>query len=159
MEISIEGIIGLYGGMLFGLFGWWFGRRSALKKRGLDELYELIWQKARSYSWYATLVTIYVFFSLVVFGFELSVVMVMGILLIVHLGSWGIAGAILSVNMYSEAPFKLSRVVVGLSVSGIAVIIFTVTTIATADWRFILMGVPFVLFSVVYALPAKKVTD
>jgi hypothetical protein len=76
----------LYGGLICGTLGWWFGRQKARKNRGLDELYEHIWQKARSFSWYITLATIYVLFSLVGFGIELNSAMVLGILLFAHMG-------------------------------------------------------------------------
>ena len=93
MEFSIGGIFGLYGGMICGILGWWFGRQKAKKNRGLDELYDHIWQKAKSYSWYMTLAAIYIFFSLMVFGIELNIAMVLGILLLVHIGSWGSLGS------------------------------------------------------------------
>jgi len=72
MGVQIGGLIGLYGGAVFGILGWWFGRWMAKKQRGLDELHEHIWQKARSISWFFTLATIYVLFSLVIFGIELK---------------------------------------------------------------------------------------
>lgn len=34
MEFSIGGIVGLYGGMICGVLGWWFGRKKAKKNRG-----------------------------------------------------------------------------------------------------------------------------
>lgn len=48
MDISIGGMIGLYGGAICGLLGWWFGRKMARKNRGIDELYTHIWQRAKS---------------------------------------------------------------------------------------------------------------
>lgn len=153
---SIAGIIGLYGGAACGLFGWWFGRKKARKNRDLDEVYELIWQKARSYAWYCTLLAIYILFSFVAFGFELRNAMVLGILLIVHIGSWAISGTVLCIYMYSETSFKPSRVVIGLCIVGLAVIIFTVITIIASRWEYLLMGMPFVLFGIIYALTGKK---
>ena len=61
-------------------------KAKAKKNRGLDELYDHIWQKAKSYAWYMTLAAIYIFFSLMVFGIELNIAMVLGILLLVHIG-------------------------------------------------------------------------
>lgn len=124
MEFSIGGIFGLYGGMICGILGWWFGRQKAKKNRGLDELYDHIWQKAKSYSWYMTLAAIYIFFSLMVFGIELNIAMVLGILLLVHIGSWGIIGIILTVNMYGPVPFKFSYVKIGISINVASLIIF-----------------------------------
>ncbi|HHW38737.1 MAG TPA: hypothetical protein GXX18_16140 [Bacillales bacterium] len=137
MEVSIGGIIGLYGGMICGILGWWFGRKKARKNRGLDELYYHIWQKARSYSWYVTLGAIYVFFSLTVFGIELSSAMVLGILLLAHLGSWGIIGVILSNNMSSTVPLKHFRVKFGIIIIAASIIVFTIISIMTNNWMFL----------------------
>lgn len=87
MVVSIGRLNGLYGGMICEILRW-FGRYKAKKNRGLDELYHYIWQKAKAYSWYVTLGAIYFFFTLLVFGIELNVAMVLGILLLIHLGSW-----------------------------------------------------------------------
>lgn len=78
MVVSIGGIIGLYGGMICGIIGWWFGRKKARGNRGLDEVHYHIWQKAKSYSWYVTLGAIYIFFSLLVFGIHVNIAMVLG---------------------------------------------------------------------------------
>ena len=141
MEVSIGGIIGLYGGIICGLFGLWFGRKKARENRGLDELYYHIWQKTRSYSWYVTLGTIYVLFSLIMFGVELSSAMLLGILLLVHLGSWGIIGIILSINMSSPVQLQLSRVKFGISVVVVSIIIFTTLSIVTNNWKFLLFSI------------------
>ena len=141
MEFSIGGIFGLYGGMICGILGWWFGRQKAKKNRGLDELYDHIWQKAKSYSWYMTLAAIYIFFSLMVFGIELNIAMVLGILLLVHIGSWGIIGIILTVNMYGPVPFKFSYVKIGISINVASLIIFSIISFITNNWRFLLISI------------------
>ncbi|WP_342440923.1 hypothetical protein MHB40_16080 [Lysinibacillus sp. FSL K6-0057] len=141
MEFSIGGIFGLYGGMICGILGWWFGRQKAKKNRGLDELYDHIWQKAKSYAWYMTLAAIYIFFSLMVFGIELNIAMVLGILLLVHIGSWGIIGIILTVNMYGPVPFKSSYVKIGISINVASLIIFTIISFITNNWRFLLISI------------------
>ncbi len=141
MEFSIGGIFGLYGGMICGILGWWFGRQKAKKNRGLDELYDHIWQKAKSYSWYMTLAAIYIFFSLMVFGIELNIAMVLGVLLLVHIGSWGIIGIILTVNMYGPVPFKSSYVKIGISINVASLIIFTIISFITNNWRFLLISI------------------
>lgn len=157
MDISIGGMIGLYGGMICGLLGWWFGRRAAKKNRGLDELYYHIWQKARSISWYVTLVAIYIFFSLIVFGIDLSPAMVLGLLLLTHLGSWGITGAILSFNMTSPEPFQISRVVTGVMIVTISMIVFTILSIITKNWLFLILSIPPNIIGLYTALvPDKK---
>lgn len=141
MAVSIEGILGLYGGMIFGILGWWFGRKKARKNRGLDELYYHIWQKAKSLSWFVTLGTIYVFFSLIVFGIELSTAMVLCVLLLAHIGSWGITGIVLTINMSSPEPFKFSPVKVGIGINVASLIIFTIISIMTDNWLFLLFSI------------------
>ncbi|MEY9974035.1 hypothetical protein ABH966_004444 [Lysinibacillus sp. RC46] len=141
MEVSIGGIIGLYGGLICGILGWWFGRKKARENRGIDELYYHIWQNAKSYSWYVTLGAIYVLFSLIMFGIELSNAMVLGILLLTHIGSWGIIGVILSINMSSTVPLQPSRVKFGLIVIATSVIVFTIISIMTKSWLFLLYSI------------------
>src|SRR5690625_2010148 len=108
MEIQIGGMIGLYGGALIGLIGWYVGRNKAKKQRVLDEIHDHIWQKTRSYSWYLTLFTIYILFTLHVFGITLSVSTVLGLVLLIHLGGWGIIGVILTALMYNEKEIKVT---------------------------------------------------
>lgn len=142
MEVSIGGIIGLYGGMICGILGWWFGRKKARENRGLDELYYHIWQNAKSYSWYVTLGAIYVLFSLIMFGIELSNAMVLGILLLTHLGSWGVIGIVLSISMSSTVTLQPSRVKLGIIVIVTSIIVFTIITIMTNNWKFLLYSIP-----------------
>jgi len=156
MEINIWGMIGLYGGVIGGLLGWWFGRQKARKNRGLDELYYHIWQKARSYSWYVTLGALYVFFTLLNFGIELSTAMVLGILLLTHVASWGIIGIILTINMSSAAPLQPSRVKVGLFVFITSIIVFTIISILTTNWLFLLFSIPPNLIALFTALIPKR---
>lgn len=156
MEINIWGMIGLYGGVIGGLLGWWFGRQKARKNRGLDELYYHIWQKARSYSWYVTLGTLYVFFTLLNFGIELSTAMVLGILLLTHVASWGIIGIMMTINMSSAAPLQPSRVKVGLFVFITSIIVFTIISLLTTNWLFLLFSIPPNLIALFTALIPKR---
>ena len=156
MEINIRGMIGLYGGVIGGLLGWWFGRQKARKNRGLDELYYHIWQKARSYSWYVTLGALYVFFTLLSFGIELSTAMVLGILLLTHVASWGIIGIMMTINMSSAAPLQPSRVKVGLFVFMTSIIVFTIISILTTNWLFLLFSIPPNLIALFTALIPKR---
>ncbi len=156
MELNIWGMIGLYGGVIGGLLGWWFGRKKARKNRGLDELYYHIWQKARSYSWYVTLGALYVFFTLINFGITLSTAMVLGILLLTHLASWGIIGIILTINMFSTAPLKPSRVKIGIIVFVTSIIVFTIISILTTNWLFLIFSIPPNLIALFTAFTPKK---
>lgn len=152
MGVQIGGLIGLYGGATFGILGWWFGRHLAKKKRGLDELHDHIWQKARSISWYFTLAAIYIFFSLVAFGIELSVAMVLGVLLIVHMSSWGFTGMVLSLNLNIAEPLKSSKITVGIIIVLVSLISFTVLSISTGNWWFLMVSIPPSVIGLIWAL-------
>lgn len=156
MGTSVIGLIGLYGGMICGILGWWFGRKKAKKNRGLDELYEHIWQKARSYSWYVTLVAIYILFSLILFGFDMNVAMVLGVIMLVHLSSWAIIGIGFSIAMQSEEPIQPNNIFIGVSTIIIFVLTFTIIAVEMGDWRFILIGIPISLLGLLFALKPKK---
>ncbi len=156
MELNIGGMIGLYGGVICGLLGWWFGRKKARKNRGLDELYYHIWQKARSYSWYGTLGALYVLFTLINFGIELSTAMVLGILFLTHVSSWGIIGIVLTINMSSTAPLQPSRVKVGITVFVTSILVFTIISILTTNWLFLLCSMPPNLIALFTALTPKR---
>ena len=160
MDISIGGMIGLYGGMLCGLLGWWFGRKKARENRGLDELYYHIWQRARSYSWYATLGAIYIFFSLIMFGVELSAAMVLALILLIHLGSWAIIGMILTINMTVSPSKQLSSAKIAWIVVGCSFTLFTIVSIATGNWLFLLFSIfPNVLVLGTTIKQARKKTE
>jgi len=156
MEVSFGGIIGLYSGMILGLFAWWFGRKQARKNRGLDELYFHIWQKARSYSWYVTLGTLYVLFSLILFVIEISAAIVLSILIIAHLGSWSIIGGVLSINMSNPDLLEPSRVKLGIIIIAVSIIVFTIISILTNNWKFLLFSILPNLIGVLIALTPNK---
>ncbi len=88
-----------------------------------------------------TLAAIYIFFSLVVFGIKLSTAMVLAVLLFVHLGSWAIIGLILTINMYRPIPFKPSYVKLGISINVASLLIFTIISILTNNWLFLLFSI------------------
>lgn len=138
--MEIGGLIGLYGGLLMGGIGWWFGRKKAMKNRGIDELYRHIWEKARSYSWYFTIAAIYILFSIYALGIPLKTPMVLGVLLLVHLSSWGITGAILTyrITVNSEPLTQKTKVVLGVTFIAASFILFTVLSIVTQNWKFLL---------------------
>jgi membrane protein YqaA with SNARE-associated domain len=92
MTNQVMGFVGLFGGALMGLTGWWLGRYFARKKNGLDERYYAIWQKAKSTSWFCTTFAIYILFTLVLCGIQLQKEAILGILLTIHLFSWSFAG-------------------------------------------------------------------
>lgn len=157
MSDQIAGFIGLYGGALMGLFGLFYGRVKAKKERGLDELHDHIWQKSRSISWYATLISIYILFSLHLFGFSLTISSVLGMLMLVHIGTWGIGGAILSFLLYKETELKVSDFFVGTLIIIISSLLFTILTIVTQNWLLLLMTIPFSFVGYLFIHQSKKV--
>ncbi|WP_107841749.1 hypothetical protein [Metasolibacillus meyeri] len=156
MSTQIWGAIGLYGGAALAILSWWFSRRIVKKQRGLDELYEHIWQKSRSISWFITLASIYILFSLVIFGVEIGAAMVLAIILTVHLASWGITGMILSINMNMTKPLKPSRVKFGISIVAVSLITFTVLSIVTGNWWFLIASIPPNIIGLISALTPEK---
>ena len=156
MDMQLGGMLGLYGGMIMGLAGWWFGRKKARENRGLDEVYQHIWQKTRSFSWYITLAAIYLLFSLVLAGVEMSPAMILGILLLVHLGSWGVFGIGISINMSVNDPIKLNRVKMTLIVTIIAITSFTILSIVTDNWMILLLSIPPIAVSNIISLIKQK---
>ena len=156
MDMQLGGMLGLYGGMIMGLAGWWFGRKKARENRGLDEVYQHIWQKTRSFSWYITLTAIYLLFSLVLAGVEMSPAMILGILLLVHLGSWGVFGIGISINMSVNDPIKLNRVKMTLIVTIIAITSFTILSIVTDNWMILLLSIPPIAVSNIISLIKQK---
>ncbi|GGD29231.1 hypothetical protein [Pontibacillus salipaludis] len=155
--MEIGALIMMYMGLLGGLGGWYFGRKQASKNRGLDERYEHIWKTARSYSWYATLFAIYVVLTLAMVGVELSVVPIASILLAVHIFSWGLIGGILSIQMSpTEAPDYLLKFIGGLALGAGSIILFVILTIATGDYRFLVIMTLPVLIGTIISIQAKK---
>ena len=91
MDVNWWAFIGITLGIIGGLAGLWGGKRVAAKQRGLDERFDHIRTKARATSWFYTLFGIYIFFFLLLCGVKLSVAPILGILLLLHLGSWAIS--------------------------------------------------------------------
>lgn len=141
MGLQVGGLIGLYGGLICGLIGWYVGRKIASKERGLDETHDYIWSKARSFSWYATIASIYILISLYLFGLEMSIAIVFGILLLVQLGTWGVSGTILSVMMYSES--ETMSMAVGLILIVFSFIFSVMLAMLLENWVYIMLMLPF----------------
>ncbi|KPB06007.1 hypothetical protein [Bacillus sp. CHD6a] len=159
MEVQIGGLVGLYGGAVIGILAWWFGRRMAKPHGGLDELHDHIWQKARAISWFFTLASLYILFTLIMFGMELRAGMVLGVIMLVHMASWGITGVILSINMNMSEPLKPSRVKLGIAIVAVSLLIFFVLSIATGIWWFLLASVPPNTIGLIWALTPEKSRD
>lgn len=92
--LSLIGFIAMFLAYLFS------GRYR--KKKGYDEVYERNAQKAQAFSWYTTLATILFLFWL--FGFTsatIGIIPLLGILMFVHIASWGIALIVMTTYTYS----------------------------------------------------------
>lgn len=159
MEIQIGGLVGLYGGAVIGILAWWFGRRMAKKQRGLDELHDHIWQKARAISWFFTLASIYLLFTLIMFGMELSPAIVLAVIMVVHMTSWGFTGMIFSINMNMSEPLKPSKVKFGIFIVALSVICFAILSITTGNWWFLLASVPPNTIGIIFALTPEKSSE
>ncbi|WP_404469580.1 hypothetical protein [Sutcliffiella horikoshii] len=159
MEVQIGGLVGLYGGAVIGILAWWFGRRMAKKQRGLDELHDHIWQKARGISWFFTLASIYLLFTLIMFGMELSPAIVLAVIMVVHMTSWGFTGMILSINMNMSEPLKPSKVKFGIFIVAMSVICFGILSITTGNWWFLLASVPPNTIGIIFALTPEKSSE
>ena len=126
--------VGIYGGLIFAIAGWYFGRRAMTKKNGLDEVLAFIAAKSRSISWYFTMAAICVLFSLEVFGLSIGTIPSLGILLFVHLGGWGLTSLILHSRMTNDpddpGKGKLQLVQgygIGLSILILSAIIYVIS--------------------------------
>ena len=99
---------------------------------------------------------LYIFFTLINLGIELSTAMVLVILFLTHVASWGIIGIILTINMSSTTPLQPSRVKVGIIVFVTSVIVFTIISILTTNWLFLIFSIPPNLIALFLALTPKS---
>jgi|SRR5690625_434918 len=150
MSSQLAAFLGLYGGAIIGLSGWYFGRRKAKKERALDEVHDHIWQYARSFAWYATLFTIYILFSLYLFGIPMSVPMVLGILLIVHLSTWAISGISSSIFIYDANEQKHAYLAVGILIIISSVVLFGIISIYLKNGFYLLLMIPSVIIAILF---------
>ncbi|REK71550.1 hypothetical protein [Paenibacillus paeoniae] len=143
--------LGIYGGLLFGIAGWYFGRRNAAKKNELDEMRAYMSAKSRSLSWYFTIATIFVLMSLEILGHSIGTIPSLGILLFVHLGIWGLTFIILQSRMTND-PDDTSKgkiqLLQGIAIGVSILIIFATISFLTVDWRFMLVAILPVLLNI-----------
>ena len=88
---------------------WWFiwiglWTKKTTQNRGLDERYEEIAKKALANGWKVTLVAIYVFWFLLVFGVQISVAQVLELLLVVHMIGWADFTIKLNISIFLNGP-------------------------------------------------------
>ena len=147
--------VGLYGGMVIGFLGWFFGRRAAGKKRGLDEVYHFIWNKARSISWYFTFAAIYVMLILAISGIELNIIFALAILLFIHMGSWAITGAFYSSKM-TQSDAKRASLLLSLIIGIAILIIFAFISAAKGNWMFTVYSIPPVIMTTAITIAQSR---
>lgn len=141
MEIQYGALLGLYGGLLCGVLGWYFGRRKGEKNRENDEVRDHVFKTARSISWFATIGTIYIMFTLLGVGIELSIAPTLGILMLVQMASWGISAAVLS-YYYSVEKVPNFNPFIGLIIIVVPAILFIIIAIIAENWLFLLCPIP-----------------
>lgn len=148
--------VGLLGGMALALLGLYIGRRAAKNRQGLDELHEHIWRKARSISWYFTLVAIYMLLILSMLDAGVRLIPALSILLLVHLGSWGVAGGMLMAKMVEDDPGEGGKTQLLLSIFiGIVFLIgFGIVSALTENWKFLLFSL-FPIFTMIMVFYAQ----
>jgi len=147
--------VGIYGGLFLGLLGWYFGRAAARKNRGLDEMNAHIWSKARSTSWYFTAAAIYLLMTLELTGIKLNLIPALSILLLVHLASWAIAGAIYSLRLIRpNAPTNV--VILSTIIGSSFLLFFIIVSAVTANWRFLLAAIPPVVLNIVISITQAR---
>lgn len=142
MEIQYGALIGIYGGMFCGLCGWYFGRKKAAKKGKVDEMYEHVMKTSRSFSWIATICTIYILFTLHAIGIEMKTPTVLGIIMLVQLGSWGISGAVINFYLTVEKELNLDFLI-GIFIIIASTTLFIVIAIISENWIFLFWPIPF----------------
>lgn len=153
------GYVGLFGGLLFGIAGWYFGRRRMAINNGLDEVLSYIAAKSRSISWYFTIVAIYVLFSLEVFGLSIGTIPSLAILLFVHLGSWGLTSLILHSRMThdpDETGNGKLQLVQGIAIGVSILILFAIFYVVSGNWRFLLAAIPPILLNVIIMIAIRR---
>lgn len=156
------GYIGIYGGLLLALAGWYFGRRSAAKKNGLDEVLAFILTKSRAISWYFTIAAIYFLLSMEIFGLAIGTIPALSILLFVHLGSWASCTFLLHVQMTRDPEAKISRkmqMILCVGIGGAILILFMIVSVLTSNMHFLLAAIPPVLITTIIMLSVKQKTE
>lgn len=151
------GVLGVYGGLLCGILGWYFGRRKAKKNNGIDELYHFLLGKSHSFTWYMTLGALYVLMSLYIFGIDIGVMPTLSIVLLVHVGGWGTSLIILNAK-YSDESFSLSKLrnIFVIIICAVLATLFLVISILQEDWRFIIGAVVPVVISILMLISHAK---
>lgn len=155
--MEILGVFGVYGGLLCGILGWYFGRKKAKKQNGIDEMYHYLMGKSHSLTWYMTVAAIYVLMSLYIFGIDIGMMPSLGILMIVHVGGWGVSILILKAK-YSDETFSLGKManIIAFIFCAILATLFLVVAIITEDWRFIIGAIAPVLISILMLISHAK---
>src|SRR5699024_11390168 len=98
---------------------------------------------ARSFSWFATLGTIYIFFTLLVKGVSLNAAFILGILLLVQMTSWGVS--IFTLKYYMTLGMEVNAgLLAGVSLICLSIVFFIIIAIFTDFWLFILLSIPFI---------------
>ncbi len=152
---------GICGGLLFGIAGWYwyFGRHAAGGSKGRDEVLTYMSDKARSVSWYFTLAALLGLLLLEIIDLSMGTIPSLGILLFVHLGSWGLTSILLHTRMTRDpddpGTGKMA-LLQGFAVGGAILILFAIISILKADWRFLLAAILSVMLGAMIMITNNK---
>src|SRR5699024_7293348 len=103
----------------------------------------------RSFSWFATLGIIYIFFTLLVIGVSLNAAFILGILLLVQMTSWGVSIFILKYYMTLGMEVN-AGLLAGVSLICLSIVFFVIIGIFTNLWLFILLSIPFSIIGIYF---------
>lgn len=149
MEIAYAGLAGLYGGAIAGLLGWYFGRKKAKKEHGLDEMRDHVMKTARSFSWFATLGSIYILFTLLAIGIEIRTAAVLGIIMMVQMSSWGISAGLLNYHLSVGKTINVNGII-GFGIIIVSAVFFLILAILSNNWFLLFCPIPLGIIGVYF---------
>lgn len=158
MNIQFGPLLIMYAGLLCALLAAYFGKRKAAKHNGNDEVQDHIFKTARSFSWYATIVTIYVMFTLYGVGVDMGVPPTIGIIMLVQMASWGISAPVLN-YYYSVEKTPNMNGVIGILIILVSVALFIILAVVTENWLFLFWPIPSSIIGLYFIKQGYKVKE
>ena len=141
MEIDYIPLAIMYAGVVCALTAAYLNKRKSAKENDNDEVRIHIFKTARSISWYATIATLYIMFTLYGIGIDLGVPPTVGIIMLVQLGTWGISAPVLS-YYYSVEKIPNMNLITGLLIILVSTVFFIFMAIFSMNWFFLFCPIP-----------------